>query len=96
MGRKYVFLCDWGEGINGSRYALIRCQEKDIHMNLDTIGDATDVKYCRVDTGDDFLYVELTGLSDEQDTYSAQLNFESRFPKVPTWKQIDYATFEKG
>jgi len=89
MGKEYIFLCDWGKGVNGSRYALVKCEEKDLPLNLDTIGDATDVKYCRVDTGDDFLYVELTGISDDQDTYSAQLNFESRFPKVPTWKRID-------
>tara|TARA_R100001594_G_scaffold70747_2_gene105192 strand:+ start:2213 stop:2503 length:291 start_codon:yes stop_codon:yes gene_type:complete len=95
MGRQYIFLCDWGEGVNGSRYALIKCEEKDIHLNLDKFGDATDVKYCRVDTGDEFLYVELTGVSEEQDTYAAHLNFESRFPKVPKWKRIDYATFEK-
>ena len=61
--REKLFLLDWGQKQNGSRFAITTAPSKEaLWISVDTIGDPSGVKAMEIANGDDGegFYVELT------------------------------------
>jgi len=75
--KKKLFLIDWGEKCNGARYAIIKSTRGSLSMDIDEIGDPSDIKFQEIDNGDEMLYLELEGIGEESDSsYSVRLNIK--------------------
>jgi hypothetical protein len=61
-----LFLIDWGEKCNGSRYAIIQARSKgfwDLWSNIDAIGDPSKVRAIEIGNDpDQSLYLELPNM----------------------------------
>lgn len=72
-----LYLVDWGEGVKGSRYAIVEGRSHmDAFRNLDSIADPSDAKIKLINTNNLYrepFYVELSespfykNLNDDED-----------------------------